>query len=122
MATPEVRNNRTAAAEAGFTPDAQPHTEPAEQAAPVGVAAASRGKMHWVTRAAYAISTIAFAGLLVALLGAYIVREDAVIVAGAMIITVAAVAWVAGTLLLAALLVGPLFSAFRRIFQPRQLR
>ncbi len=122
MAAPEARNNPTETEGAGFTPAAQPQVEPEKQATPVGVAPASRNKMRWVTGAAYAICTVTFVGFLVALLGAYIVKEDAVIAAGAIIVTAAAFAWVAGTLFLAALLVGPLFNAFRRIFQSRQLR
>ena len=121
MSTPEVRNNRTEVEGVDFTPTAQSQAEPSEQPV-VGAAPASSGKMHWVTRAAYAISTVAFVGLLVALLGAYIVRQDAVIVAGTIIIASAATAWVVGTVILFALIAGPLFSAFRRILQPRRLR
>lgn len=121
MATPEVRNNRTAAEETGFTPDAQPHTEPAEQAGHDEAAPASRGKMHWLIHASYVIGAVAAVGLLVTLVGAYVVESDSVVVAGATIITSAAIAWIVGTVIMVALISGPLFSAVLKILLLRQL-
>ena len=119
MATPEVRNNRTEANGAGFTPDVQPQAEPAEQPVSSVAVPASRGEMRWLTFAAYIIGAVACVGLLVALFGAYIVEEDSVVVAGTIVIASAATAWVVGTVILFALIARPLFRAFRKILRPR---
>ena len=122
MSTPEAQNNRTEAEGVGNAAVAQPHMEPAERPDHYGVAPASHGKMHWLTRASYLIGAVAAVGLLVTLVGAYIVEEDSVVVTGAIIITLTAIAWIVGTVVMGALMIGPLFSAFRRILLSRQPR
>ena len=122
MSTSEAQNNRTGVEGVGFTPEVQFQAEPAEQPVSGVATPASRNKARWVMGAAYAICTVTFVGFLVAMLGAYVVKDDAVIVAGTVMVASAATAWTIGSVIISAFMVGPLFSAFRRIFQSRQLR
>ena len=122
MSTPEVRNNRTDVERVGHAPAAQPDAEPAERPGHDAAERASRRKMRRLTLASCIIGAVAAVGLLVTLFGAYVVEEDSVVVAGTIIITSAAIAWIVGTVIMAVLISGPLFSAFRKILLPLRLR
>ena len=63
---------------------------------------APRGDARWLHLAFYIIGAVACVGFMVALAGAYVVSDtspysDALIVAGVIIIIIAAIAWIAAT-------------------------
>ena len=81
-----------------------------------------RDEWYWLNRTFYIIGAVAGIGFLLVLLGAYAISNDAIVLAGTIVITLAVMAWICAAVVMIAMMLRDLLRLGRKTVGERQSR